>query len=72
MGDFGRGRDAAFWIGRVEMPTGNYDKGLGVGKVWCKVPLWLANNFGHWLRDGRGELSFRKLSTEISRTARSS
>jgi hypothetical protein len=37
-----------------EVPTGNYDKGLGVGKVWYKVPLWLQKNFGHWLLDGGG------------------
>jgi hypothetical protein len=37
-----------------EIPTGNYDKGLGVGKVWYKVPLWLQKNFGHWLLDGGG------------------
>ena len=35
-----------------EMPTGNYDKGLGVGKVWYRLPLWLQKNFGHWLLDG--------------------
>jgi hypothetical protein len=35
-----------------EIPTGNFDKGLGVGKVWYKVPIWLQKNFGHWLLDG--------------------
>ncbi|HET9098756.1 MAG TPA: transporter [Acidobacteriaceae bacterium] len=35
-----------------EMPTGNYDKGLGVGKVWYKVPLWMQKNIGKWLLDG--------------------
>ena len=35
-----------------EIPTGNYDKGLGVGKVWYKVPVWLQKNIGHWLLDG--------------------
>ncbi|TCK71582.1 hypothetical protein [Acidipila rosea] len=35
-----------------EIPTGSYDKGLGVGKVWYKVPLWLQKNIGHWLLDG--------------------
>ena len=35
-----------------EIPTGNYDKGLGVGKVWYKVPLWLQKNIGNWLLDG--------------------
>ena len=37
-----------------EIPTGNYDKGLGVGRVWYKVPLWLQKNIGHWLLDGGG------------------
>lgn len=35
-----------------EIPTGNYDKGLGVGTVWYKLPLWLQKNIGHWLLDG--------------------
>jgi hypothetical protein len=35
-----------------EMPTGNYDKGLGVGKVWYKLPVWLQKNYGRWLFDG--------------------
>ena len=35
-----------------EMPTGNYDKGLGVGKVWYRLPVWLQKNIGHWLLDG--------------------
>ncbi len=35
-----------------EMPTGNYDKGLGVGKVWYKLPIWAQKNEGKWLFDG--------------------
>lgn len=35
-----------------EMPTGNYDKGLGVGKVWYRLPVWLQKNIGPWLLDG--------------------
>lgn len=35
-----------------EMPTGNYDKGLGVGKAWYRLPLWLQKNIGPWLLDG--------------------
>jgi hypothetical protein len=35
-----------------EMPTGNYDSGLGVGKVWYRLPLWLQKNEGKWLFDG--------------------
>jgi len=37
-----------------EMPTGNYDNGLGVGKVWYKLPIWLQKNSGKWLFDGGG------------------
>ena len=36
----------------IELPTGNYDMGLGVGKVWYRMPLWLQKNFGKWLVDG--------------------
>jgi hypothetical protein len=35
-----------------EIPTGNSDKGLGVGTVWYKLPLWLQKNSGKWLFDG--------------------
>jgi len=35
-----------------EVPTGNADKGLGVGKVWYKLPLWMQKNSGKWLFDG--------------------
>jgi hypothetical protein len=31
-----------------EIPTGNYDKGLGVGRVWYKLPLWIEKEFGPW------------------------
>jgi hypothetical protein len=36
-----------------EIPTGNYDKCLGVGRVWYKVPMWLQKNFGYWARGRR-------------------
>jgi hypothetical protein len=31
-----------------EMPTGSFTKGLGVGKVWYKLPLWAEKEFGPW------------------------
>lgn len=37
-----------------EIPTGNFDKGLGVGKVWYKLPIWFQKNEGKWLFDGGG------------------
>jgi hypothetical protein len=35
-----------------EIPTGNSARGLGVGKVWYKLPIWLQKNIGKWLLDG--------------------
>jgi hypothetical protein len=35
-----------------EIPTGSYAKGLGVGKVWYKLPLWIEKDIGHWTLDG--------------------
>lgn len=35
-----------------ELPTGNSDRGLGVGKAWFKIPIWLQKNKGDWLFDG--------------------
>lgn len=35
-----------------ELPTGNSTNGLGVGKAWYKLPVWLQKNSGKWLFDG--------------------
>jgi hypothetical protein len=35
-----------------EIPTGDSTKGLGVGTVWYKLPIWLQKNIGHWTLDG--------------------
>jgi hypothetical protein len=35
-----------------ELPTGSATKGLGVGKVWYKLPLWMQKNIGPWTFDG--------------------
>jgi len=37
-----------------ELPTGNADKGLGVGATWFKVPLWAQKSFGPWTTYGGG------------------
>ena len=36
----------------LELPLGSYSKGLGVGKVWYKVPVWAQKNIGRWTFDG--------------------
>jgi hypothetical protein len=37
-----------------EIPTGSYAKGLGVGKVWYKLPIWAQKSWGHWTTYGGG------------------
>ncbi len=36
----------------LEVPTGSYSKGLGVGKVWYKLPVWVQKSFGPWTTYG--------------------
>lgn len=31
-----------------EIPSGDAAKGLGVGKGWAKLPVWVQKSFGHW------------------------
>jgi hypothetical protein len=37
-----------------EVPTGSASSGLGVGKTWYKVPLWVQKSFGPWTTYGGG------------------
>jgi hypothetical protein len=37
-----------------ELPTGNADRGLGVGKTWYKVPIWVQKSSGPWTTYGGG------------------
>jgi hypothetical protein len=41
-----------------EFPTGNADKGLGVGNTWYRLPLWLQKSWGsedqQWITYGGG------------------
>jgi hypothetical protein len=36
----------------LELPTGSYAKGLGVGRVWGKLPIWVEKDLGPWTLDG--------------------
>lgn len=36
----------------IEIPTGNYNLGLGVGKPWYKLPVWVQKSFGPWTTYG--------------------
>ena len=35
-----------------EIPSGNAAKGLGVGKGWAKLPVWVQKSFGPWTTYG--------------------
>jgi hypothetical protein len=36
----------------LEIPTGSSAKGLGVGQVWYKLPLWVEKDLSAWTIDG--------------------
>lgn len=38
----------------VEVPTGSYSRGLGVGTTWYKLPIWIQKDFGPWTTYGGG------------------
>lgn len=37
-----------------ELPSGSAARGLGVGKIWYKVPIWVQKSFGPWTTYGGG------------------
>ena len=38
----------------IELPAGNADRGLGIGKTWYKLPLWVQKSWGPWTSYGGG------------------
>ncbi len=36
----------------IELPTGSASRGLGVGKVWYKLPIWIQKDWGPWTTYG--------------------
>lgn len=38
----------------LEMPTGNADRGLGVGRLWARIPIWIQKSFDPWTTYGGG------------------
>ncbi len=38
----------------IELPTGSYARGLGVGKAWYKLPIWIQKDSGPWTTYGGG------------------
>lgn len=42
----------------LEVPTGNADKGLGNGRTWWTLPVWIQKSFGPWTTYGGGGRAF--------------
>jgi hypothetical protein len=42
----------------AELSTGNANKGLGNGKTWYRMPVWLEKNWGSWTTYGGGGYVF--------------
>lgn len=38
----------------VELPSGNADRGLGVGSTWYRLPVWIQKSWGPWTSYGGG------------------
>ena len=38
----------------LELPSGNSNRGLGVGQVWARVPIWIQKSFDPWTTYGGG------------------
>ncbi len=38
----------------IELPAGSSIRGLGVGRVWFKLPIWVQKSFGPWTTYGGG------------------
>jgi hypothetical protein len=38
----------------VELPSGSASRGLGVGKTWYKLPVWIQKDWGPWTTYGGG------------------
>ena len=38
----------------LELPSGNADRGLGVGTTWYRMPLWIQKSWGPWTSYGGG------------------
>lgn len=36
----------------IELPTGDANRGLGNGKAWYRLPIWLQKSWGHWTSYG--------------------
>lgn len=50
----------------VELPTGDQSKGLGNGRTWFKVPIWLQKSWGSWTSYGGGGYAFNSAPGQLN------
>jgi hypothetical protein len=50
----------------LELPTGDADRGLGNGKVWARLPLWVQKSWGPWTTYGGGGYVFNRAPDALS------
>jgi len=49
---------------QVELPTGDPSRGLGNGRTWIKVPIWLQKSWGPWTAYGGGGYAYNPAPAE--------
>jgi len=42
----------------LELPSGNQNRGLGNGRTWTKLPVWLQKSWGGWTTYGGGGYAY--------------
>jgi len=48
----------------AQLDTGNSSKGLGNGRTWYQLPLWLQKSWGHWTSYGGGGVALNSAPGE--------
>ncbi len=52
----------------VELPAGNAAKGLGNGRAWFRIPLWIQKSWGPWTTYGGGGWTINRAPGQRSHT----
>lgn len=52
----------------VELPTGNAARGLGNGRAWFRIPLWIQKSWGPWTTYGGGGWTINRAPGQRSQT----
>ena len=50
----------------AELPTGDQSKGLGNGRTWVKVPIWLQKSWGPWTVDTGGGYAYNPAPGQLN------